>query len=147
LSVADIPYNEAERLAVLKSLDILDSGESSDFENLVKLVAQVFKVSMVAVSFVDEKRQWLKSSVGFPVCETSRDVSFCAHVISCEASVIVEDAMLDERFFDNPLVTGEPYLKFYAGIPLAPFNDAILGTLCVMSDRPRMTTFWQMNLR
>lgn len=137
MSAADIPANEAQRLAVLRSLDILGSEQSSDFKNLVKLVEQVFDVPMVAVSFVDEKRQWFKSSVGLPVCETRREVSFCAHVIACSEPVIVEDAMLDERFFDNPMVTGEPYLKFYAGVPLAPFDEAILGTLCIMSDKPR----------
>ena len=134
---AEIPANEAKRIAVLKSIEILDSGENSDFDNLVKLVEQVFNVPMVAVSFVDEERQWFKSSVGLPVCETSRDVSFCAHVIASGSPMVVEDAMLDERFFDNPMVTGEPYLKFYAGVPLAPFEGAILGTLCVMSDNPR----------
>ncbi|MGM0631319.1 MAG: GAF domain-containing protein, partial [Pseudomonadota bacterium] len=137
MSAADIPANEAQRLAVLRSLDILDSEENSEFKNLVKLVEQVFNVPMVAVSFVDEKRQWFKSSVGLPVCETSREVSFCAHVIACAEPLIVEDAMLDERFFDNPMVTGEPYLKFYAGMPLAPFDGVILGTLCIMSDKPR----------
>ncbi|MDV6316717.1 GAF domain-containing sensor histidine kinase [Idiomarina sp. HP20-50] len=137
MSAADIPANEAQRLAVLRSLNILDSGKSSEFENLVNLVKQVFNIPMVAVSFVDENRQWFKSSVGLPVCETRREVSFCAHVIACGSPVIVEDAMLDDRFFDNPLVTGDPYLKFYAGVPLAPFEGAILGTLCVMSDKPR----------
>lgn len=136
MSAANIPANEAHRLAVLKSLDILDSGESSEFENLVTLVKQVFSIPMVAVSFVDEKRQWFKSSIGLPVCETSRDISFCAHVVASGAPVVVKDAMLDERFFDNPMVTGEPYLKFYAGVPLAPFDGVILGTLCVMSDKP-----------
>lgn len=137
MSAADIPANEAQRLAILKSLNILDSGKSVEFESLVKLVEQIFDVPMVAVSFVDEKRQWFKSSVGLPICETRREVSFCAHVIACGEPVIVEDAMLDERFFDNPMVTGEPYLKFYAGAPLAPFEGVILGTLCVMSDKPR----------
>ncbi|WP_278356437.1 GAF domain-containing sensor histidine kinase [Idiomarina abyssalis] len=137
MSAADIPANEAQRLAILKSLNILDSEKSAEFESLVELVEQVFNVPMVAVSFVDEKRQWFKSSIGLPVCETRREVSFCAHVIAHGESVVVEDAMLDERFFDNPMVTGEPYLKFYAGVPVAPFDGAILGTLCIMSDKPR----------
>ena len=92
---------------------------------------------MVAVSLVDEQRQWFKASIGLGVCETHREVSFCAHIVEKPKVMVVEDAMLDDRFYDNPLVTEEPFIRFYAGAPLRPVGDEVLGTLCVMHTRPR----------
>lgn len=134
---ASKPANEASRLAVLKSLSILDSEASSGFDNLVELTKQLFDVPMVAVSLVDEDRQWFKSRVGLGVCETHRDVSFCAHIVEDPQTMVIEDAMLDDRFFDNPLVTEEPFIRFYAGSPLRPTTDEVLGSLCIMDTRPR----------
>ncbi|MBT42261.1 MAG: hypothetical protein CMF12_07015 [Idiomarina sp.] len=131
------PANEASRLAILNSLSILDSEQSSGFDNLVTLTKQLFDVPMVAVSLVDEDRQWFKSRIGLGVCETNRDVSFCAHIVEDPQTMVIEDAMLDDRFFDNPLVTEEPFIRFYAGSPLRPIGDEVLGSLCIMDTRPR----------
>ena len=134
---ASKPVNEASRIAILKSLSILDSERGPGFDNLVSLTKQLFDVPMVAVSLVDEDRQWFKSRIGLGVCETHRDVSFCAHIVEDPQTMVVEDAMLDDRFFDNPLVTEEPFIRFYAGSPLRPTGDEVLGSLCIMDTRPR----------
>ena len=134
---AKLPANETSRLAILRSLAILDSAEDPGFDNLVELTKTLFDVPMVALSLVDENRQWFKSKVGLGVCETDRELSFCAHIVENPNVMVVEDAMLDDRFFDNPLVTEEPYIRFYAGSPLRPTGDEVLGTLCVMHTTPR----------
>jgi GAF domain-containing protein len=134
---AQIPTNEPKRLDVLRSLAILDSESDAGFDGLVELAKTLFDLPMVAVSLVDEQRQWFKASIGLGVCETHREVSFCAHIVEKPKVMVVEDAMLDDRFYDNPLVTEEPFIRFYAGAPLRPVGDEVLGTLCVMHTRPR----------
>lgn len=134
---AQIPTNEPRRLDVLRSLAILDSEADTGFDGLVELAQKLFDLPMVAVSLVDEQRQWFKASIGLGVCETHREVSFCAHIVEKPKVMVVEDAMLDDRFYDNPLVTEEPFIRFYAGAPLRPVGDEVLGTLCVMHTRPR----------
>lgn len=127
---AQIPTNEPKRLDVLRSLAILDSESDAGFDGLVELAKTLFDLPMVAVSLVDEQRQWFKASIGLGVCETHREVSFCAHIVEKPKVMVVEDAMLDDRFYDNPLVTEEPFIRFYAGAPLRPVGDEVLGTLC-----------------
>lgn len=127
-----IPQNEAHRLQVLFDLNILDTPPEERFDRVTRLAARLFGVPMAMVSLIDADRQWFKSRVGFPYSETTRDVSFCAHAILQDEVMVVEDAAGDPRFAANPLVTGAPGLRFYAGFPLAAPDGSKLGTLCLI---------------
>lgn len=132
-----IPFNEANRLLKLKSYQILDTPAESIFDNLTKLAASICHSPIALISLVDDKRQWFKSSVGLNVCETKKEYAFCAHAINDRNIFIVNDARKDERFFDNPLVTSQPNVVFYAGVPLIDSEGFALGTLCIIDHRPR----------
>lgn len=129
--------NESARLATLRSLNILDTAPEERFDRLTRLARRLFGVPIAVVSLVDENRQWFKSCVGLDATETPRDVSFCAHAIAHDDILMIPDARADERFHDNPLVTHEPGIRFYAGCPLTVPNGAKLGTLCLIDVRPR----------
>ncbi len=131
------PENEAERLAALRALNLLDTPPEDRFDRITRLATRVFDVPISMVSFVDVDRQWFKSCVGLSVRETPRTVSFCAHAIQHEDAFVVEDAHADPRFQDNPLVTGKPHIRFYAGQPLMTFEGYRVGTLCVIDRKPR----------
>jgi len=131
------PSDEAERMQTLRSLQILDSAPEERFDRLTRLAKRLFDVPIALVSLVDENRQWFKSCVGLPVRETPRDISFCGHAILGNDTFVVEDTHDDDRFRDNPLVTGEPHIRFYAGRPLSAPNGHKLGTLCIISPEPR----------
>ncbi|MGN6390201.1 MAG: diguanylate cyclase [Burkholderiaceae bacterium] len=133
----DVPSNEASRLAALRALNILDTGPDERFDRLTRITRRVFDVPIALVSLVDENRQWFKSCIGLPVRQTPRDVSFCGHAILTGEILVVPDATTDERFADNPLVTGEPGIRFYAGYPLDAGGGTRLGTLCVIDTKPR----------
>lgn len=133
---APIPADDSARIAVLESLEILDTGFEPRLAELVELAAYTAHTPMAALSLIDHDRQWFKSSIGIPVPETDRDVSFCGHTIVSGATFVVNDTLLDERFADNPLVEGEPRLRFYAGAPII-VDDQPIGTLCVLDTRPR----------
>ncbi|MEU8658866.1 GAF domain-containing sensor histidine kinase [Actinoplanes philippinensis] len=134
---APLPDNEIERLAALYSLDILDSPPEKDFDDIVALAAGVCETPMSAVSLVDADREWAKARTGVEVAETSRDVSFCAHAILGRDLMLVPDAREDDRFADNPVVTAEGGIRFYAGAPLLTTDGFALGTLCVTDTEPR----------
>ncbi|SDT76235.1 GAF domain-containing sensor histidine kinase [Actinoplanes derwentensis] len=134
---APLPDNEIERLAALYSLDILDSPQEKDFDDIVALAASVCEAPMAMVSLVDADRQWAKARTGTELMETSRDVSFCAHAILERDLLLVPDAQADLRFADNPLVTAENGVRFYAGAPLITTDGFALGTLCVADTVPR----------
>lgn len=140
---AAIPANETERLATLRSLDILDTEAEPEFDELVALAAMLCGTPICTVSLIDENRQWLKAAIGIPRSECSRGVAFCAHAILGESVFTVEDAAADFRFADNPLVINEPNIRFYAGIPVATSNKLPLGTLCVIDTIPRHLTHEQ----
>ena len=123
--------------AFLRSYGLLDSPTEESFDRLTRLAARVFDVPIALISLVDEGRQWFKSRVGLDVCQTDRDVALCAHVVESQAPLVVPDALLDARFSSNPLVTGAPFLRFYAGVPLRVPEGAILGTLCIIDTAPR----------
>ena len=125
------PMNETERLATLRGLQVLDTHPEQALDELVGLAAQIFEVPIALVSLVDEDRQWFKSKLGIEVSETPRDFAFCAHAILQDGVFEVEDTTADERFSGNPLVTGDPGVRFYAGAPLAS-EGYKLGTLCVI---------------
>ena len=133
-----VPINEEFRLKQLWDYSILNSAPEQDFDFITSLASQLSKTSISLISLVDEDRQWFKSCHGLNLTETSRDVSFCAHAINHpNEPFIIEDASKDERFIDNPLVVGEPFIRFYAGVPLVNKEGFALGTLCVLDNSPK----------
>ncbi|MDQ8023737.1 MAG: PAS domain S-box protein [Moraxellaceae bacterium] len=135
--IAPPTHNEAQRLALLRSLDILDSDPEPAFDALTRMTAQMLDVPIALVSLVDENRQWFKSRVGIDDSETPRAISFCAHAIHGSDTFVIPDATQDERFADNPVVTGDPHVRAYAGVPLLSADGLALGTLCAVDDKPR----------
>lgn len=134
---AELPKNEKERLAALKQLNILETPLEERFERITRMVSRSLNVPIAAVSLIDESRQWFKSIQGLSASETPRDVAFCAHAILEDELLLVADATQDERFADNPLVTSEPFIRFYAGYPLSLSKDIRVGTLCAIDHIPR----------
>ena len=134
---AALPENEQDRIRKLYELDILDTLEEQAYDDLTRLAAEICQTPVALVTLIDHDRQWFKSHHGIDVQETPREYSFCAHAILGDDVLVVEDASLDERFSDNPVVTGEPHLKFYAGAPLIMSNNIKLGTLCVVGNESR----------
>lgn len=132
-----IAISEAQRLEALYHLQILDTAADPAFDNLTQVAASLFNVPMVLVSLADEHRQWFKSRVGIEVSELPRQGSLCSYAIQSHTLFIVEDAQLDPRFCASPLVTGEPYIRFYAGMPIRAENGANVGTLCLIDTQPR----------
>jgi diguanylate cyclase (GGDEF)-like protein len=132
-----LPENERQRLATLRSLKILDTPPEERFDRITRLARRVFDVPIALVSLVDADRQWFKSCQGLDVCSTPRSTSFCGHTILQDATMIIPDACADERFSDNPLVTGDPNIRFYAGYPLSAPDGSKLGSLCIIDRRPR----------
>ncbi|MDQ2823803.1 MAG: PAS domain-containing protein [Pseudomonadota bacterium] len=135
---------ELFRLAELDGLQILDTGPEEAFDAVTRMAAATFDVPVALISLIDDRRQWFKSGVGLNVSETAREYAFCAHAIAAPDEVlVVPDATQDARFVDNPLVTGRPNIRFYAGAPLVTSAGHALGTLCVIDDKPRDLTLEQ----
>lgn len=133
----DHPKNETLRLSALEAAQLLDTPPEERFDRITRLAARTFDVPICLVSLIDKDRQWFKSCYGLGVRETARDISFCGHAILGADTFVVENALQDERFADNPLVTGEPDIRFYAGAPLEDRNGFRLGTLCLIDKKPR----------
>ena len=133
----ETPADEATRIDTLRALQILDTAPEERFDRLTRLARRLFGVPIALVSLVDSNRQWFKSCMGLDASETPRDVSFCGHAIHGDDIFLIPDASADERFKDNPLVTGAPHIRFYAGCPLSGANGSKLGTLCVIDRDPR----------
>ena len=130
---------ESERLRLLESYSILDSLPEIDYDNLTAIASEICNTHISLVSLIDSKRQWFKSHHGLDVTETPKDFAFCAHAINEPSEVfIIPDARRDNRFYDNPLVTGEPHVIFYAGVPLVGRDNLPLGTLCVIDNKPKL---------
>lgn len=133
--------DEPRRLSALRRCRVLDSPPSAELDGITRAAATLCEVPIALISLVDADRQWFKSSVGLTISETPRDIAFCAHAILHPAELtVVEDARLDPRFRDNPLVTGSPRIRFYAGQPLISKDNFALGTLCVIDYKPRTLT-------
>ncbi|WP_036166976.1 ATP-binding protein [Massilia sp. 9096] len=137
--MAETPNNddEAHRLQVLLNLNILDTPAEERFDRITRLASRLFNVPIALVSLVDANRQWFKSRQGLAVAQTDRSMSFCSHAIKQEQVMVVEDALQDPRFVANPLVSGDPNIRFYAGSPLVAPDGSRVGTLCLIDRAPR----------
>ncbi|TWI55736.1 EAL domain-containing protein (putative c-di-GMP-specific phosphodiesterase class I) [Pseudomonas duriflava] len=132
-----VPANEIERVAEIQELCLLDPLPDPVFDGIVKLAAELFKVPIALVSIVDTNRQWFRARVGLAIQETPREQSFCTYAILSDKPFVVPDTLQDPRFQNNPLVTGEPYIRFYTGVPLLTQNGLGLGSLCIIDTKPR----------
>jgi PAS domain S-box-containing protein len=132
-----LPPDEEDRLAALRSLELLDTPAEERFDRITRIAQRLFDVPIVLVSLVDQCRQWFKSAQGLGASETPRDISFCGHAIHAGKVFVVENALDDPRFADNPLVTGPPNIRFYAGAPLATAGGFRVGTLCLVDSKAR----------
>ena len=132
-----IPKNEVARLATLRRYQVLDTEPEDRFDDLTRLACQICHTPIALISLVDGHRQWFKSKIGLEICQTPREVSFCAHAIMSEELFVVPDACRDPRFERNPLVVRKPHIRFYAGAPLKAPNGSNLGVLCVVDRIPR----------
>ena len=142
----NIPTNELYRINELNSFEILDTLPERDYDNITQLASNICNTNIALISLVDAKRQWFKSKTGLAASETPREHAFCAHAINSPNEIlIVEDTHKDIRFHDNPLVTGAPFLKFYAGAPLVSKNGQTLGTLCVLHNKPHQLSRQQLD--
>jgi GAF domain-containing protein len=135
-----LPPNEAQRLAALRSYQVLDTAGEQAYDDITVLAAYICEVPVAMISLVDESRQWFKSKLGLNQHETPRDVAFCAHAILRQEPLIVNDAFEDKRFVNNVLVTHAPHIRFYAGFPLIDRDGFALGTLCAIDRKPRELT-------
>jgi diguanylate cyclase (GGDEF)-like protein len=132
-----LPPDENERLRALNDLAILDTPPEERFDRVTRLAQRMFGVPIATISLIDANRQWLKSCIGGGTLELPRDITFCGHAILDDDVFVIEDALADPRFADNPLVTGAPHIRFYAGQPLRVAGGFKIGTLCVIDTAPR----------
>lgn len=137
MKISERPKLEEMRLLDLQLYDILDSPEEQEFDDLRELAAQICDCPVSLITLIDRDRQWFKSRQGIEETETSRDLSFCSHAILGDELMVIEDTLKDERFFNNPYVTGEANIRFYAGAPIISPNGQNLGTVCVFDQQPR----------
>lgn len=134
---APVPLDDDLRVAALRSTGLLDSAPDPALDAITALAARVLGVPIVLVSLVDANRQWFLSRQGLAATETPRDIAFCGHVVASGEGLVVPNATADERFADNPLVTGPPHVAFYAGCPVRDADGNVLGTVCAIDNRPR----------
>ena len=140
MKVSPLPPNEAERLQRLDSYRVLDTAPESRFDDIAWLASYICETPIALVSLVDSQRQWFKARIGLDAQESSREISFCSHAVQTRSLLVVPDATRDERFHDNPFVTENPRIRFYAGAPLMTHDGHALGTLCVIDAKPRSLT-------
>lgn len=132
-----LAYNEAERLGVLRDLQLIGTAPEGHFDAICRTAAALFRVPIALVSLVEDDHQWFKAKCGLAVDSTSREVAFCTYTILTDEVLVAEDATKDARFAHNPLVTGEPHIRFYAGAPLILDPGIRVGTLCIIDTAPR----------
>ena len=142
---APLPPNEEQRLHAVRQYAVLDTPPELAFDELAQLAAHICQTPIALIVLVDESRQWFKAKVGVEATESPRDIAFCAHTILNTSEVMeVRDASLDPRFFDNPLVTSDPHIRFYAGVALVTQHGEALGSLCVIDRNPQILTAEQL---
>ena len=146
MHVPPIPANEASRILALHALKILDSEPEERFDRLTRMARRMFDVPIALVSLVDVDRQWFKSKQGIDASETPRSISFCSHAIVEDHIMEIPDAREDIRFFDNPVVTGDPHVRFYAGCPIKISGGHAVGTLCLVDREPRSVSYTHLTL-
>lgn len=132
-----VPGDEAQRLAALAATHLVDSMPEERFERIVRLASKVTASPIALISLLTARRQWFKARVGLPAQQTPREWAFCTHAILQDGPFVVEDALSDTRFSDNPLVLADPHIRFYAGVPLRDRSGKPMGTLCVIDREPR----------
>jgi hypothetical protein len=132
-----IPQDEAERLIEFRLSAAVDTQPEERFDKISRMAQRVFDVPFAGVSFVEGDRQWFKSKLGLPIGDMARDLSFCGHAITSDDVFVVEDAVLDPRFAQNPIVLEDPHIRFYAGQPVKGPGGHNVGTLCIMDNLPR----------
>ncbi|WP_040580033.1 sensor domain-containing phosphodiesterase [Methyloferula stellata] len=132
-----IPTDETQRLAALAEYVVVDTPPEPEFDHIAELAADLFDVPIALISYVEKDRQFYKARVGFEACDSSRDVSFCTHVLVCDDVMVIPDARVDPRFKNNPYVIGEPFIRFYAGAPLITAEGHRIGSICVIDPEPR----------
>lgn len=137
MQYAPIPINEKERLKSLKSLNILDTKPEERFDRITRLAIKIFSIPIATVTLVDANREWFKSCVGLPKKEGERAISFCGHAMLIDDILVIPDTTKDIRFSDNPMVIGEPYIRFYAGVPLTNADGQKIGTFCIKDHKQR----------
>ena len=138
-----LPKDEAARIATLRDMVILDTDPEEKFDALTAYACSQFDVPTALLSLVDVNRQWFKSRCGLGASEIGRDIGFCGHAILGDDLFVINNAVDDERFADNPLVTGAPHIRFYAGCPLKMANGRNIGTFCLIDSRPRHLDAWE----
>ena len=136
MSHQEIKLDEAQRLAKLKKLQILDTEQEQLFDTITRGVCRVLSVPISLISLIDETRQWFKSQTGLDARQTPREHAFCRYALDRQTVLVVKDALEDDRFKDNPLVTGSPFIRFYAGAPII-IDGYVMGTLCAIHTEPR----------
>ena len=141
---SNLPDEEQKRLEALRKLKILDSTYEYLFDTITRSISEIFKTPIALISFVDEDRQWFKSIVGIDgLTQTPRELGFCAETILSDDILEISDAIVDQRFKDNPLVIGKPYIRFYAGAPITlPLGERV-GSLCVIDTKPNLLNEYQ----
>lgn len=136
--IPSLPADEENRVNALKSYDILDSLPEEDYDDITRLASEICQTPISLISLIDDSRQWFKSNHGLAVRETPRDYAFCTHgILNPFEVLVVNDSREDIRFAGNPLVTGDPYVIFYAGVPLVDKNGFALGSLCVIDHESK----------
>ena len=146
MQTPEFPENEAQRMAALRATGLLFTSPEERFDRITRLASQLLGTPIALVSLVADQCQWFKSVQGLDATETPREISFCGHAILDEKTFVVEDALLDRRFFDNPLVTSGPKIRFYAGQPLHTADGSRVGTLCIIDPSPRQFNIEQLKL-
>lgn len=134
---APIPKDEEKRIKAVKALGILDTPPEESFDRLTRLATQFFKVPISTITIVNSNREWFKSCQGLPAREGERAISFCGHAMLADDVFLIPDALKDDRFKDNPMVVGEPHIRFYAGVALFDASGNRVGTFCIKDRKPR----------
>src|SRR3989338_11009891 len=134
---APIPNNEPKRLASLYALELLNTPPEERFDQLTRMAVKIFHVPISTLTLIDSNREWFKYCQGLSKTEGDRAISFCGHALIEDEILVIQDTKKDERFADNPMVVGEPYIRFYAGVPIMSADGQCIGVVCIKDTKPR----------